>query len=45
MTHLVVRCSSSQNGHFYMGADGSTLLLDNFHLLYYIPSENAVLLK
>lgn len=45
MTHLVVRCSSSQHGHFYLGADGSTLFLDNFHLLYYLPSEEAVLLK
>ena len=45
MTHLVVRCSSSQYGHFYLGADGSTLFLDNFHLLYYLPGEDAVLLK
>lgn len=45
MTHLVVRCSSSQYGHFYIGADGSTLLLDNFHLLYYLPGEDAILLK
>lgn len=45
MTHLVVRCSSSWEGDEYKGADGSTLLLDNFRLIYYLPGSNAVLLE
>ncbi|MDL2320442.1 PCMD domain-containing protein [Alistipes sp. OttesenSCG-928-B03] len=33
-THLVVICASSSQGDTFVGDDGSTLLLDNFRLIY-----------
>ncbi|NLA15483.1 MAG: hypothetical protein GX877_02965 [Bacteroidales bacterium] len=45
MTHLVVRCSSSWQGDEFKGAHGSSLLLDNFKLIYYLPSTHAKILN
>jgi len=44
MTHLVVRMTSSYQGDLFKGADKSTLTVDNFKLVYYEPSNEAVLL-
>ena len=33
-THLVIVCSASKYGDYFTGADGATLLLDNFELEY-----------
>lgn len=45
MTHLVVRMSSSYEGYYFKGAHGSTLTVDNFKLIYYDPSADAVVLE
>ncbi len=44
MTHLVVRMTSSYQGDLFKGADKSTLTVDNFKLIYYVPSDKAVIL-
>lgn len=44
-THIVVSFTSSRNGLNFTGATGSVLVVDNFRLNYYNPSEGSIIIK
>ena len=44
-THIVVTMSSSRDGDLFTGADGSTLVVDNFKLQYYSPRQDVKILN
>jgi hypothetical protein len=44
-THIVVTMSSSRDGDLFTGADGSSLIVDNFKLHYYSPGQGVKILN
>lgn len=44
-THIVVSFTSSRDGLNFTGAAGSVLVVDNFRLNYYIPSEGSIIIN
>ncbi len=44
-THIVVTMSSSKDGDLFIGADGSSLVADNFKLYYYSPESGVKILN
>ena len=44
-THIVVTMSSSRDGDIFTGADGSSLVVDNFKLHYYSPGQGVKILN
>lgn len=44
-THIVVSFTSSRDGLHFTGAAGSILVIDNFRLNYYNPSEGSIIIK
>jgi len=44
-THIVVSFTSSRDGLSFTGAAGSVLVVDNFRLNYYNPSEGSIIIK
>lgn len=44
-THIVVSFTSSRDGLSFTGAAGSVLVVDNFRLNYFNPSEGSIIIK